>query len=256
MAANLSSPSPADGRGSGRGGRLTLWLVAIVVLFTSVFGGHHKTGDSSQTSRASGAGASSTADRGDSSNTDRGASSTGDRGASSATGKDAPATADPQRPRPQPTGPSLPRSAPTRLIIPKIDVDAPFTTLTIGADGKLQPPPADDTNLVGWYSKGVAPGERGTAIIAGHLDTTTSPAVFAGLDELEPGDEFTVERADGQDADFVVDDAKTFAKNEFPSERVYGDVPRAEARLITCTGPYDHAAKDYTDNLVVFAHLV
>ncbi|MEU8974021.1 class F sortase [Streptomyces monashensis] len=256
MAANPSSPSPTDGRGSGRGGRLTLWLVAIVVLFTSVLGAHHKTGDSSQTSRASGAGASSTTDRGGYSTTDRGSSSTTDRGASPATGQDTPATGDPQRSRAQQTGPSLPRSAPARLIIPKIDVDAPFTTLSLGADGKLQPPPADDTNLVGWYSKGVAPGERGAAIIAGHLDTTTSPAVFANLDDLGPGDEFTVERADGQDADFVVDDAKTFAKDEFPSKRVYGDVPRAEVRLITCTGPYDHAAKDYTDNLVVFAHLV
>src|SRR5581483_6781573 len=71
---------------------------------------------------------------------------------------------------------------PSRLVIPKISVDAPFTTLDIGASGHLQPPPAGDTNLVGWYAKGVSPGEKGTAVIAGHVDTTTSAAVFANLD--------------------------------------------------------------------------
>lgn len=155
-----------------------------------------------------------------------------------------------------PAGKHLPRSRPTRLSIPEIGVDAPFTDLTIGEGGRLDPPPANDVNLVGWYAKGAAPGEPGTAIIAGHVDTTTSAAVFAHLRDLEPGDRFSVARADGKSADFVVDSAETFAKDDFPSHRVYGDTPRAEARLITCTGDYDHTAKDYTENLVVFAHLV
>jgi hypothetical protein len=52
-----------------------------------------------------------------------------------------------------------------------------------------------------------------------------------------------------------VDSLETFDKDDFPSERVYGDADRAEVRLITCAGDYDRKAKDYTDNLVVFAHL-
>ncbi|MFF4490734.1 class F sortase [Streptomyces sp. NPDC001544] len=150
----------------------------------------------------------------------------------------------------------LARSRPTRLSIPKISVDAPFTTLALGDSGRLEPPPADDTNLVGWYAGGVSPGETGTAIIAGHVDTVTSAAVFAELGELRPGDRFTVERADGTKPSFVVDSAETFAKDDFPSDRVYADTPRAEVRLITCAGDYDRTVKDYTDNLVVFAHLV
>ncbi|MBN0043452.1 class F sortase [Streptomyces actuosus] len=150
----------------------------------------------------------------------------------------------------------MPRSTPVRLIIPKISVDAPFTTLALGADGHLQPPPAHDTNLVGWYGAGASPGERGTAIIAGHVDTTTSAAVFANLNELRKGDVFRIERADGRTASFVVDDAETFAKNDFPDERVYADSDQAQVRLITCAGAYDHTAKDYTENLVVFAHLL
>ncbi|MFE1286698.1 class F sortase [Streptomyces sp. NPDC058751] len=156
----------------------------------------------------------------------------------------------------RPAAKHLPRSRPTRLRIPKISVDAPFTDLAIDATGKLQPPPPDDTNLVGWYAKGVSPGETGTAIIAGHVDTKTSAAVFAGLGGLEKGDTFSVERSDGRTASFVVDSAETYAKNAFPDDKVYADTADAEVRLITCAGTYDRAAKDYTDNLVVFAHLV
>ncbi|MFR0354340.1 class F sortase [Streptomyces sediminimaris] len=174
----------------------------------------------------------------------------------------APRSAGTSEPRPattgavRPVGKHLPRSAPVRLRIPKIWVDAPFTDLYIGPNGHLQPPPAADTNLVGWHAKGASPGETGTAVIAGHVDTKTSAAVFANLGELKKGDVFYVDRADGSTATFKVDDAETFAKSDFPSDRVYDDTPRAEARLITCAGDYDHSAHDYTDNLVVFAHLV
>ncbi|MFD3736193.1 class F sortase [Streptomyces sp. NPDC058632] len=157
---------------------------------------------------------------------------------------------------PRSTGTYLPRSAPTRLHIPDIDVDAPFTDLAIGASGQLDAPPPDDTNLVGWFADGASPGERGTSIIAGHVDTKTSAAVFARLSELEKGDRFEVERADGREAEFVVDHAESFAKEDFPDERVYADTDDAQVRLITCSGDYDRKAKDYTENLVVFAHLV
>ncbi|MFF7641913.1 class F sortase [Streptomyces canus] len=156
----------------------------------------------------------------------------------------------------QPAGRQLPRSRPVRLLIPKISVDAPFTELAIGPTGRLEPPPAHDTNLVGWHAKGVSPGEPGTAIIAGHVDTATSAAVFVRLGELKEGDVFHVDRADGRRASFVVDSVETFEKDNFPSRRVYDDTARPEVRLITCAGDYDHTARDYKDNLVVFAHLL
>ncbi|MFI8823960.1 class F sortase [Streptomyces sp. NPDC053431] len=154
-----------------------------------------------------------------------------------------------------PGDPAMPRSAPIRLRIPKIGVDAPFIGLKIGPSGALDPPPANDTNLVGWQSSGPSPGERGTAIIAGHLDTLTSPAVFARLTELSPGDHFEVDRADGTTAVFLIDSVESFNKDDFPNKRVYADTPSALARLITCAGAYDRQARDYTENLVAFAHL-
>ncbi|HEY9367828.1 MAG TPA: class F sortase [Streptomyces sp.] len=153
------------------------------------------------------------------------------------------------------SGPTMPRSAPTRLKIPKIGVNAPFTGLEIGPSGALEAPPADDTNLVGWHTSGITPGERGTALIAGHLDTATAPAVFARLGELSSGDRFEVRRADGSTADFQIDSVESFRKDDFPDRRVYDDTPDALVRLITCGGAYDREAKDYTENLVVFAHL-
>ncbi|MEZ0157134.1 class F sortase [Streptomyces althioticus] len=153
-------------------------------------------------------------------------------------------------------GKHLPRSAPTRLVIPSIGVNAPFTALDVDSKGQLEAPPPNNTNLVGWYAKGVSPGELGTAIVAGHVDTKTSAAVFARLSELKKGDRFQVRRADGTRATFVVDEAESFAKDDFPNERVYADTPDAQVRLITCAGAYDRTAKDYTENLVVFAHLV
>lgn len=155
----------------------------------------------------------------------------------------------------QPAGKHLPRSRPVRLLIPKISVDAPFTELAIGRTGQLEPPPADDTNLVGWHAKGASPGEAGTSIIAGHVDTATSAAVFADLGELKKGDVFHVRRADGRKASFVVDSVETFDKENFPSRRVYADTAQAQVRLITCAGDYDRTVRDYTENLVVFAHL-
>ena len=92
---------------------------------------------------------------------------------------------------------SLPRSAPKRVRIPEIAVDAPFTQLSIGSTGQLDAPPAADKNLVGWFKDGAAPGERGSAIIAGHVDTKTGPAVFLQLESLKPGSTINITREDG-----------------------------------------------------------
>ncbi|WP_328868805.1 class F sortase [Streptomyces sp. NBC_00287] len=171
--------------------------------------------------------------------------------ARSATASTPPAGQPARHPAPK----HLPRSKPVRLLIPKISVDAPFTELAIGRTGQLDPPPADNTNLVGWFAKGPTPGEAGTSVVAGHVDTATSPAVFADLADLKKGEVFRIKRADRRTATFVVDSVESFAKDDFPDQRVYADTPQAQIRLITCAGDYDRAAKDYTDNLVVFAHL-
>ncbi|MFG1811404.1 class F sortase [Streptomyces sp. NPDC049040] len=160
------------------------------------------------------------------------------------------------RPAPASTAPvGLPHSNPTRLTIKSLAVDAPFTPLHLDAAGNLNAPPAADTNLVGWYAEGPTPGERGPAIVAGHVDTKTGPAVFLLLRLLKPGATADIARADGTVATFTVDSVEMFSKGKFPDQRVYGPTPDPQLRIITCGGSYDRSKKDYTDNVVVFAHL-
>ncbi|MFI1095234.1 class F sortase [Streptomyces sp. NPDC020917] len=153
------------------------------------------------------------------------------------------------------TAPALTRSVPTRLSIPSIGVDAAFVPLSLGADGTLTPPPMSTPNVVGYYADGPTPGEKGPAIVAGHVDTKTGPAVFLLLSLVKPGATASVTRADGSTATFKVDTVQTYSKAEFPDQKVYGDTPDAQLRIITCGGTFDKTKQDYKDNVVVFAHL-
>ncbi|PWI20914.1 class F sortase [Streptomyces sp. Act143] len=149
----------------------------------------------------------------------------------------------------------LPPSRATRLLIPYLDVDAPVTDLRLDRHRRLEAPPGDDPNLVGWYKDGPAPGGQGTAVVVGHLDTDTGPAVFAGLSELKRGRLIEVRRADGRTAVYRVDAVREYDKAHFPDREVYGSRGRPELRLITCGGAYDRRT-GYSGNLVVFARLV
>ncbi|MEV5551167.1 class F sortase [Streptomyces sp. NPDC052309] len=249
------SPSPTDDqrapvRHGARGGLTMLLAAALVLLAVTLFGGNDTSSDAYRPPTPPRAGASATPYETPSPTPYETPSATPDESPSAVPYETPSATPDRDS-----ESEYMSRSEPVRLLIPKIAVDAPFTDLAIGANGQLEAPPPDDTNLVGWYAKGPSPGERGTSIIAGHVDTKTSPAVFVGLSALERGDVFHVRRADGDTASFTVDSVETFGKDAFPSSRVYDDTDRAEVRLITCAGDYDRAAQDYTDNLVVFAHL-
>lgn len=172
------------------------------------------------------------------------------------------ATARPSRPSPGATRPSpapprpraLPRSRATGLVISYLDVDAPVTGLRLDRDRRLTAPPDDDPNLAGWYEDGPSPGQQGTAVAVGHLDTDTGPAVFAGLTALEPGRLVEVRRADGRTAVYAVDAVRQYEKDRFPSREVYGARGRPELRLITCGGTFDRRT-GYSGNVVVFAHL-
>lgn len=142
---------------------------------------------------------------------------------------------------------------PARLILDDIEVDAPVVPLGLRKDGSLAVP--DDFDAVGWYSDGPEPGEVGPAVIIGHVDSYTGPAVFARLDDLQPGDEVTVKAVNGSSVSFVVDRVEQHPKDRFPTEAVYGSTGEPALRLITCGGPFDRAADSYRDNVVVFARI-
>ncbi|MER5291754.1 class F sortase [Streptomyces pharetrae] len=162
------------------------------------------------------------------------------------------AHADPAAGRP--AAPALPPSPPDRIRIPAIRVDAPLTGLGLTRTGSLEVPPAGRPDLAGWYEAGTTPGERGTAIVAGHVDNAEGPAVFYGLGALRRGGTIEVDRRDGSVAVFTVDAVEVYQAKNFPDEKVYGPARRPELRVITCGGGYSRAT-GYQGNVVVFAHL-
>ncbi|WP_369140989.1 class F sortase [Modestobacter versicolor] len=148
----------------------------------------------------------------------------------------------------------LAASEPVRVRIPALEVDSAVMDLGLERDGSMEVPPGGFP--AGWYDGSPTPGQLGPAVLAGHVDWGGEPGVFAGLRDLLPGDEVAVERADGTSAVFRVDRVEEHAKDDFPSDAVYGDLPHAGLRLITCGGSFDEDAGDYRDNVIVFATLV
>ncbi|KUO22222.1 class F sortase [Streptomyces dysideae] len=154
----------------------------------------------------------------------------------------------------RPAAPALPPSPPDRIRIPSIRVNAPLSGLGLTRTGSLDVPPAARPNLAGWYEAGTTPGERGTAIVAGHVDNADGPAVFYRLGALKKGAAIEVDRQDGGTARFSVDAVEVYDAKDFPDEKVYGAARRPELRVITCGGGYSRAT-GYQGNVVVFAHL-
>ncbi|MHC5797865.1 sortase domain-containing protein [Lacisediminihabitans sp. FW035] len=142
----------------------------------------------------------------------------------------------------------------THVSIPDIGVSSDVELLTLNSTGALLPPV--DFNKAGWYSGGVVPGQVGPAIIAGHIDSITAPAVFANLHTVTPGMKILVSLSDGRTLTFEADRSEVAPKTQFPSSAVYGTVPTPQLRVITCDGTFNPATGHYDDNLVVFATLV
>jgi hypothetical protein len=156
-----------------------------------------------------------------------------------------PIVAAPQSPGPQPV------AAPVSLTIPLIGVQTNLITLGLQSDGQLQVP--STTSVAGWYTGSPRPGSVGSSIIVGHIDNTSGPGVFYRLNTLTKGDKIYVKRADGTLAEFSVTSVQSYLKDHFPTEDVYGPVPDAELRLITCGGAFDYATNHYLSDIVVYA---
>jgi hypothetical protein len=150
-------------------------------------------------------------------------------------------------------GPVLTRSAPVKVAVPSIGIRAPLTRLGLEADGSVQVPPAARPGEAGWYTGGPTPGERGAAVILGHVDSAKGAAVFYDVGRLRPGHRIEVTRADGTVAVFTVESVERVPKDRFPTQRVYGPLDHAGLRLITCGGSFDKTRRSYRDNIIVYA---
>jgi sortase (surface protein transpeptidase) len=105
----------------------------------------------------------------------------------------------------------------------------------------------------GWFGPGPEPGERGAAVIAGHVDNKTGPAVFFRLGRLRRGDAIRITVAGGKTLRFTVAGLEHWPKARFPTKRVFGRTRAATLRLITCSGVFDHSTGHYLSDTVVYA---
>ena len=148
------------------------------------------------------------------------------------------------------TAAPIARTVPVRVIIPALDVNASVMPEGTDAAGDLEMPPLTAQNLAAWWDGGVAPGQDGPAVIAGHVDNASGPLVFWNLRLLRPGD--VVETEPGN-LRFTVTAVTQVSKAGFPSASVYGPTKDPELRLVTCGGTFDYATGHYLSNVIVYA---
>lgn len=161
-------------------------------------------------------------------------------------------------PVPQASSATQPAAAtsvlPKTLVIPDINVATSFVTIGKQTDGTMDVPKSYDVS--GWYRYSPLPGEIGPAVIVGHVDSKEGPAVFWRLRELKPGQLIVINRTDGKTAKFKVTNVEQFDQDQFPTERVYGNIDYAGLRVITCGGWFERSIQRYSHNTVVFATMV
>jgi len=143
---------------------------------------------------------------------------------------------------------------PVFLVIPAIGVRTRLVRLGTTGQGAMEVPTT--TSVAGWYTASPRPGAIGPAVIAGHVDSYKGPGVFYRLAKLRPGDRAFVLRANGTLAVFKITQVRLYRKAAFPAPAVYGPVPYAALRLITCGGYFDRGTGSYLSNVVVFGSQV
>jgi sortase family protein len=140
---------------------------------------------------------------------------------------------------------------PVRIEIRRIGVASALDRLGRAPDGTIQEPRRWE--VAGWYAPGARPGDPGSAVILGHVDSKGGPAVFFRLRQLRRGDQVQVTRADGSVVRFVVQRTEQYPKRRFPTDEVYYPTLTPALRLVTCGGTFDATAGHYRSNLIVFA---
>ncbi len=144
-----------------------------------------------------------------------------------------------------------PVTTPVRVTIPALDVEGPVLPAGVNGESELDVPP--DAGTLVWYRHGPSPGERGSAVIAGHLNWRGVSGLFADLAATPIGAEVTVGYDDGSEQSFVVSSVELVPK---PAVSVNGVFARGGARvlrLVTCGGEFDDAESSYRSNVVVTA---
>jgi hypothetical protein len=153
-----------------------------------------------------------------------------------------------------PIVPQVARSQPTAIAIPAIGLWVSLSELGLNPDGTVQVP--TNVQQPGWFHLGPSPGQSGSAVILGHVDSYLGVGVFFKLPQLLAGDTVDVSLADGVSAHFVVDTVVEYPKTQFPTSLVYAPHGYSALQLVTCGGTFDPETGHYLSNIVVYTSLV
>ena len=142
---------------------------------------------------------------------------------------------------------------PVRLQIPTIKVDAAVEYLGITPVGAMDVPKGPDD--VAWFDLGPRPGEKGSAVIAGHYGWKNNiPAVFDDLSKLKIGDKIYIVDDLGATTTFVVSEIGTYDQNGDAANVFSSNDGKAHLNLITCEGVWNVASKSRPSRLVIFTN--
>lgn len=143
---------------------------------------------------------------------------------------------------------------PNKILIPSVRIQTSVEPVGVLDNGQMEVP--ESTERVGILMNGVKAGEQGNAVIAGHVDNYTGPAVFYGLKKLKKDDPIILSDASGKYLVYKVLSVESFKTAEAPIDRVFGKTDESRLNLITCTGKYDRKKKEHEKRLIVFARLM
>lgn len=140
---------------------------------------------------------------------------------------------------------------PTRVRVPALGLDAAVRPVGVGGERQMRLPA--DPRVLGWYRFGAAPGDRGSVVLAGHVDSRRfGVGPLADLQAIGVGDRVEVAVGAAGIRSYRVDSIERFDRRALPAE-VFGRTGPERLRLVTCTGPYLPEAGGYQQNLVVTA---
>ncbi|MFS3915334.1 class F sortase [Bacillus australimaris] len=142
---------------------------------------------------------------------------------------------------------------PAEIEIPAIDVKAKVEKTALLKDGSMGVP--QNTDHTAWFKDGPKPGDKGNAVMNGHVDNKWGPSVFYRLKELKKGDKVIVTSSSGKKRIFEVMKVRSYPREEKPNA-FFGYAFTRYLNLITCTGTFDHAAGTHEKRLVVFTQLI
>jgi sortase (surface protein transpeptidase) len=145
---------------------------------------------------------------------------------------------------------------PREITMPTIAVSAEIVPVGVDQDGNMAVP--EELLEVGWYEPGFKPGEMGSAVFAGHVNSRFGlPTIFQNLEDIQLEDTFSITGEDGQELVFRVVAKNTYDFRTAPLEEIYGPHDEPTINLITCDDDLWLGEEGtYKDRLVVTAVLV